>query len=329
MSNLGAAAGWGLAIGGSRCNGGRGSVDGTAVTTATAAGLHRVVEVDAHEGPVYVPSEQALYFTTLPPRVQIKRLALRGSLRVTVVRDDANRANGMALDRDGRRLVVCEQGSLDQPARLTRFDPRTGAVETLVEEVDGQPLNSPNDVVVARDGALWFTDPSYGHLQGFRPAPAVPDRVYRHDPRTGRTAPVADDLDKPNGIALSPGERTLYVGDSGANQEPGSFHPDRPHHVMAYDVVGSRVANGRVFAVVEPGFPDGLKVDAAGRVYVSSGSGVEIYSPGGDHLARLRLPGAVNFAWGGIGHDVLFITADSAVHAAAVGAIGYPRHEEQ
>lgn len=91
-------------------------------------------------------------------------------------------------------------------------------------------MNSPNDVVVAGDGAIWFTDPSYGHLQGFRPAPEVGDFVYRHDPATGQTAVVGDGFDKPNGIAFSPDERTLYITDSGSNQEPGSYYVDRAHH---------------------------------------------------------------------------------------------------
>jgi gluconolactonase len=154
--------------------------------------LERVIVTDAHEGPVYVAGEDALYFTTVPrpspagPRVDIRRLALDGERfplapsRLTTVRADANAANGMTLGPDGR-LVVCEQGSRTTPAAITLVDPATGHAETLVDECDGAPLNSPNDVVVTRDGAVWFTDPSYGHLQGFRPPPVLGDRVYRHD----------------------------------------------------------------------------------------------------------------------------------------------------
>ena len=219
--------------------------------TGDSPGLSLLAEVDAHEGPVYFADENALYFTTLPrpgvdrsPSVQIKRMPLEEPDDVSVLVAEANGANGMTSDRNGR-LIVCEQGSRWQPARISRLDRATGERETLVEDWRGLPLNSPNDVIVASDGAIWFTDPSYGHLQGFRPQPEVGDFVYRHDPATGETTVVADSFDKPNGIALSPDERTLYVTDSGANQEPGSYHTDRPHHVKAFDVTPRRSPDRR------------------------------------------------------------------------------------
>jgi gluconolactonase len=288
-----------------------------------------LAEVDAHEGPVYFADEDALYFTTLPrpgadrtPQVQIKRIALEDPEDVSVCVPEANGANGMAADHDGR-LVVCEQGSRWQPSRVSRVDRATGERETVAEDWRGLPFNSPNDVVVAGDGAIWFTDPSYGHLQGFRPQPAVGDFVYRHDPATGQTTVVADGFDKPNGIAFSPEEHVLYVTDSGANQEPGSYHVTRPHHIKAFDVLrGGRLAGGRLFAVVTPGFPDGLKVDRDGRVYASSLSGVQVFSPNGEPLGEIRVPGAVNFCFGGAQRDLLLITTDSAVWAASLAAKG-------
>ena len=290
--------------------------------------LERVAAVDAHEGPVYVAAEDALYFTTVPrpgadgPLVAIQRLRLGAPDRVETVRADANAANGMALAPDGT-LLVCEQGTRSTPARIARVDPRTGGAATVVDAVDGRPLSSPNDVVVKSDGTIWFTDPSYGHLQGFRAAPRTGDHVYRHDPRTGRTAVVADRFDKPNGLAFSPDERVLYVGDSGANQEPGSYHPDRPHHVVAFDVrPDGGLDGGRVFAVTAPGFPDGIKVDAAARVYVSAASGVQVFAPAGDLIGEIALPGAVNFTFGGPDGDVLLITADDAIWAARLNTTG-------
>jgi gluconolactonase len=280
--------------------------------------LTLVARTDAHEGPVYDAGEDALYFTSVPAggRSAIRRLDLATGEVVTVV-EEANGANGMTMDRDGR-LVVCEQGSLGTPARITRRDPATGAGEALVEHWEGRRLNSPNDVVLAADGAIWFTDPSYGHLQGFRPEPEVGDFVYRYEPATGDLDVVADGFDKPNGLAFSPAGDALYVTDSGANQAPGSFHPGRPHHVKAFDVVGGRrLARERLFAVIAPGFPDGIKVDAAGRVYVSAASGVLVYSADGDRLGDIPVPGAVNFAWGP--HGRLYITTDTAVWAAELG----------
>src|SRR5215216_429661 len=127
----------------------------------------RLAQTDAHEGPVYVAAEQALYFTTQRAgrRVDIMRLSLPDG-RISTVLADANAANGMVLDRDGR-LLVCEQ----RPAAIARVDPATGAREIVVDAYRGRALNSPNDVVVKSDGSLWFTDPSYAHLQGFGPEP--------------------------------------------------------------------------------------------------------------------------------------------------------------
>jgi gluconolactonase len=291
--------------------------------------LSLLAAVDSHEGPVYFADENALYFTTLPragvdgtPSVQIKRLSLDEPDDVSVLVEQANGANGMAADGDGN-LIVCEQGSHSQDARIRRVERGNGGVEPVVVGWRGRRLNSPNDVVVARDGSIWFTDPSYGHLQGFRPPPEVGDYVYRHDPASGETVVVCDSFDKPNGIAFSPDERILYVTDSGANQEPGTYDVGRPHHVKAFDVLdGRRLAGERLFAVVTPGFPDGLKADCDGRVYTSSFSGVQVFATDGQLLGEIALPGAVNFCFGGPDRDLLLITADTGVWAAALAVKG-------
>ena len=259
--------------------------------------LQLIAQTDAHEGPVHAADEAALYFTSLPSqgRAAIRRLDLVTGELDTVVAD-ANRANGMTMDHGGR-LIVCEQGGFDRPARITRLDRRTFAAETLVDAFEGRPLNSPNDVVVTRDGAVWFTDPSYGHLQGFRPAPALPDRIYRL--AAGRFEVAFDGFDKPNGLAFSPDERTLHVTDSGTGE------------VIALDADGRRR-----FAVTD--LPDGIKTDPAGRVYVSSSTGVQVFDPAGAWLGAIAAPGAVNFAWGETGR--LYITTDTAVWAAELGA---------
>ena len=306
-----------------------------------------MAETDAHEGPVYVPGEDALYFTSLPrtqdtpaagtPQAVIKRLALDGlsfpvdPSRLSVLPAEVHMPNGMTLGHDGS-LVVCEQGTRAEHARISRVDPGTGQVGTLTESCGGLRLNSPNDVAVRSDGTIWFTDPSYGYLQGFRPGPQIGDYVYRYDPVSGRLSVVADSFDKPNGLAFSPDQQTLYVTDSGANQEPGSYHVGRPHRIMAFDVQGgSHLGPGRLFAVTTPGFPDGIKVDLAGRVYASSFSGVQVFSPAGDLIGQIRLPGAVNFTFGGPGGEVLFITTDTAIWAAVLNpAAGVrPRRDQE
>jgi gluconolactonase len=273
-----------------------------------------VVDADAHEGPVYDAATGALYFTSVSVaradgsrEVAIRRVMLDGlrAVGVETVVAEANAANGMALDARGR-LVVCEQGGPARAAAISRIDAATGEREVLVDAFLGLPLNSPNDVAVAPDGALWFTDPSYGHLQGFRPAPRLGDQVYRHDPANGETTVVAHGFDKPNGVALTAAGDRLYVGDNGA-----------PEEIRAYDVRdGRHLDGGRVLVASLPGGPDGLKTDAAGRVYASWAGGVRVFAPDGALLGAIELPGAVNFTWGGATGDVLFITTDAAVWAA-------------
>jgi gluconolactonase len=276
--------------------------------------LVKVADVDAHEGPVFV--ESSLYFTTLPkhdmrgfPQVEIKRLLLDGlsATGVVTLRESANAANGMTLAPDGR-LLVCEQGSLTEPARLSLVDRQTGAAEAVVDA----PLNSPNDVVVRSDGTIWFTDPSYGYLQGFRPEPKLGDCVYRYDPACGSLTVAAAGLDKPNGLAFSPDESTLYVGDNGA-----------PKELIAFDLEeDARLTARRDLATSAGDHPDGIKVDAAGRIYASSPAGVDVFSPEGDRVGGIDLPGAVNFTFGGPEGNVLYITADTAIWAAVLDAKG-------
>jgi gluconolactonase len=276
----------------------------TAPPSGFPARLEHLVDVDAHEGPVYVPGEDALYFTSVPrpePRVDIKRLDL-GSLTVSVLREDAAAANGMSLGPDGR-LVVCEQIG----GAIAAVDRATGERELLV---DG--FNSPNDVVVKSDGTIWFTDPSYGWLQGFRPPPERRDAVHRFDPRTGAVTEIAHSFDKPNGLCFSPGERTLYVADNGA-----------PHHVKAFDVVdGKHLEGERVIHVSSAEHPDGLKADAEGRLYGSFAGGVQVLAPDGVLLGEIAVPGAVNFCFGDPDRSDLFITTDTAIYAAHLDAKG-------
>ena len=152
------------------------------------------------------------------------------------------------------------------------------------------------------DGRIWFTDPSYGHLQGFRPTPQLSDAAYGFDPATGKVSAVPWEFDKPNGVALSPDGRTLYVSDNGA-----------PHHIVAFDVSPRGAANGRVLAVGTPEHPDGLKVAGSGLIYASTAGGIQILDPSGPSAGFIELPNAVNFTFGREG--LLYVTTDTAVWA--------------
>lgn len=291
-----------------------------------------LIETNAHEGPVYVAAEHALYFTTVPEpgpkNIAIMRLALRGDKfpfeaeQLEIVRQPSNMANGMCLDRKGQ-LLICEQGTLDQRARISRMILKTHTLETVVDQWHGLPLNSPNDVVVKSDGTVWFTDPNYGELQGFKPSAKLGAFVYRHDPATVETTVVADSFNKPNGLAFSPDESVLYITDTGANQSPGTYFVDLPHHIRAFDVhKGRHLRSDRLFATVSPGCPDGIKLDTKGRVYTSSATGVRVFSPDGDLLGEIHAPGVVNFTFGGPKKNVLFILGDTQIWQAKLKANG-------
>jgi gluconolactonase len=302
--------------------------------TATMLKAHviEVAAVPAHEGPVWCPDEKTLYYTTVPvprageaPLVRIDAVRLDLAVRdlagpvaadrVWTVVSDANAANGMCAAADGG-LLVCEQGSRDESPRIARLDPATGERTTVVAGYLGQQLNSPNDVARHPDGSIWFTDPSYGWYQGFRPRPRIADAVHRFDPATGRHSIVSYAFDKPNGLAIAPDGRTVYVGDSGANHEPGSFEVTRPHTVAALSVDGDRITGVQWTHTVPAGYPDGLRTDRAGRVWFTTGDGLRVLAPGGEHLGDIPLPGAVNFTFAG--DEVLLVTADVAIWAVVL-----------
>jgi gluconolactonase len=291
-----------------------------------------LIETNAHEGPVYVAAEHALYFTTVPEpgpkNIAVMRLQLAGDAfpftaqKLETVQFPSNMANGMCLDRDGR-LVICEQGTRAAVARISRMDLKTREIKTVVDEWRGLRFNSPNDVVVKSDRTVWFTDPNYGEIQGFKNASDVGTYVYRHDPATGETTVVADSFNKPNGIAFSRDESVLYITDTGANQAPGTYFVNLPHHVRAFDVhEGRHLREERLVAVVSPGVPDGIKVDVLDRVYTSSATGVQVFTPEGDLIGEIMAPGVANFTFGGPHNDVLFILGDTQIWQAKLQVAG-------
>jgi len=294
-------------------------------------GYETIANVNAHEGPVYVRGENALYFTTVPVTTNIPSFGDRNvaigrldvaSGQVSTFVAATNMANGMTLDREGR-LLICEQGSLETNARISRMDLKTKEVETVVDHWFGLPFNSPNDVVEKSDGTIWFTDPAYGSLQGFRPKPLIGDYVYRYDPADDSVTVVVDTFKKPNGLCFSPDESILYVNDSGAIEGPNAYHVDLPHHIRAFDVAdNSHLVNERLFAVVTPVIPDGLKVDNEGRVYSSSGTGVQVFDTTGRILGEILAGGVANFCFGGIGNNMLFMMCDTAINIATLAAKG-------
>jgi gluconolactonase len=197
-----------------------------------------------------------------------------------------------------------------------------GSLRTIADRYAGGRLNSPNDVVVGSDGAIWFTDPPYGIVSDHEGHKADSEQagcfVFRCDP-DGTLALVSDALQDPNGLAFSPDESILYVSDTSADRQEGGRH-----HLFAFDVVGgTRLENGRVFAVCDPGLFDGFRVDVDGNVWTSAYESVEIYAPDGVRLGRIPMPEVVsNCTFGGPSGRTLFITATRSLYALTVATTG-------
>ena len=264
------------------------------------------------EGPAYVPAGRYLVFSDIPNDRVMRWDETTGA--VGVLRAPADYANGRTLDRLGR-LVSCEQGT----RRVTRVE-HDGSVTVLADRYRGNRFNSPNDVVEHADGGIWFTDPSYGidsDYEGVR-APSELDgcHVYRIDPR-GEVRRVADDFDRPNGLAFGADERTLYVGDS------------RRNHIRRFTVVdGAALSGGEVFATCDAGTFDGLRLDTEGRIWAAAHDGLHCFAPDGDLLGKLHVPEVTsNLVFGGARRNHLFITASTSVYAVRlnINGVAYPR----
>ena len=203
------------------------------------------------------------------------------------------------------RLVTCEQGR----RRVTRTE-HDGTSTVLADRYDGKRLNSPNDVVERADGSIWFTDPSYGidsDYEGHRAASEIGGcHVYRIDPAGGVSAIVADDFDRPNGLAFSLDERRLYV----------VRQPPKPH--PPFDVTDEGgLSGGDVFADCDAGAFDGLRLDADGRVWAAAHDGLHCFDPDGTLLGKLLVPEVVaNLAFGGPAQPAVHDGDDEPVLAA-------------
>jgi gluconolactonase len=235
-----------------------------------------------------------------------------------VFRQPSLNSNGNTVDREGR-LITCEH----RGRRVTRtgFD---GKLSVLADRWQGKRLNSPNDVVVKSDGSIWFTDPSYGidwEYEGDRAESEIGAcYVYRIDPGSGDLAVVADDLEKPNGLAFSPDESRLYVADTGI-----THRADGPRHIRVFDVAtdGKTLTGGEVFATCEAGAFDGFRVDTEGRVWTSTGEGVHCYLPGGALIGKIRIPEVVaNCTFGGPKKNRLFVCGTTSLYSVFLNTRG-------
>jgi len=270
------------------------------------------------EGPVWFGDGRYVLWSDIPNNRIMRWDEATG--RASEFRKPSNYANGNTRDRQGR-LVTCEHGG--RRVVRTEYD---GGITVILDKFDGKPLNSPNDVVVKSDGAIWFTDPPFGiggNYEGHQANPELPMNVYRVD-ANGQAAVVAPNLRGPNGLAFSPDESKLYIVESRAT-------PNRT--ILVYDVTdgGTKLANGRTFIDAGPGTPDGLRVDVDGNLWCGWGMGSEeldgvvVYSPAGKLIGRIKLPErCANVCFGGAQRNRLFMAASQSLYSLYVGTQGAP-----
>jgi len=267
------------------------------------------------EGPAWFGDGRYLLWSDIPNNRILKWEEETGA--ISVFRKPSNNANGNTRDRQGR-LLTCEHDA----RRVTRTE-YDGTITVIAERFEGKPLNSPNDIVCKSDGSIWFTDPPFGVLgfyEGHRATPELPTNVYRVDPGNGRLAVVAADVNRPNGLAFSPDESSLYVVEAGTS----------PRSILAFNVAGGgRLSGKRSLIDAGPGTPDGLRVDVDGNLWIGWGmgeeglDGVAVFNPDGKLIGRIDLPErCANVCFGGALRNRLFMAASTSLYSLYVNTQG-------
>ena len=263
------------------------------------------------EGPAYFPAGRYVVWSDIPNDRMLRWDEATGE--TGVFRQPAGYTNGHTVDREGR-LVSCEHGG----RRVSRTE-HDGTVITLADRYEGKRLNSPNDLVVKSDGSVWFTDPAYGIDSDYEGHKADSEiggcHVYRIDPHQGEVRKVADDFERPNGIAFSPDEKTLYVSDTGSS---------RTRHIRKFAVgADGTLSGGDVLAVCTAGGFDGFRVDDGGRIWTSAGDGVHCIDPDGTLIGKVFVPEPVaNVVFGGPKRNRLFICGTTSLYSVMLAVNG-------
>jgi gluconolactonase len=261
------------------------------------------------EGPLWHPAGAYLLWSDMPDDHIRRWSATEG---VSSFRKPCNKSNGLTWDRAGR-LLACEHAS----SRVSRTE-QSGEVVALATHYQGKALNSPNDIVCAADGAIYFTDPTYGRMDyyGVLREPELDFRgVYRVGADPKSAVLLANDFAQPNGLCFSLDGRRLFVNDT------------ERQHIRVFDVgANGALSGGKIWAQTTgagEGAPDGMKIDSAGNVYCCGPGGIHVFDPAAVCLGVIRVPeGAANMAWGDADLRSLYITASTSVYRIRVAVPG-------
>jgi gluconolactonase len=280
------------------------------------------------EGPAWNAQGQYLVWSDIPANRQLRYLDDDGHISEQFHKP-SNEGNGNTFDYEGRQITA-------ERTRMVRYE-HDGSVTSLAEQANGKPLNGPNDMVVHPDKSIWFTDPGYGALSIYEGQhtktdslqPYQKEAVYRIDPQSGAITKVADEPFKPNGIAFSHDYKKVYVCDTGT-----THYTQAKNVVWSYDLNDGKLSNPKQFIDMtldgRSGFPDGLRVDVDGNVWVGAGwvgagyDGVQVFAPtDGARIAQIILPETcANLCFGGKKRNRLFMTASQSLYAVYVETQG-------
>lgn len=273
-------------------------VDSGAILERVASGFRFL------EGPVWDPYEKTLIFSDIMGNGLFCKDQHDS---ISIFRENSYLANGNTYDRSGR-LLTCEHGT----SRVTRLE-KDGTMTILASHYQGRELNSPNDIIVSRDGSVFFTDPMPGRMARVgipREQELDFQGVFRIDPE-GNLHLLADDFSKPNGLCLSLDERFLYVNDTDLQ------------HIRCFELTSDgELRDGSLWADLhgdEPGVADGMKFDSRGYLYCSGPGGVQVFDSEANLLGRMLTPEiAANFAWGDEHLCSLYFAATTSLYRLPV-----------
>jgi gluconolactonase len=257
------------------------------------------------EGPIGA-ADGSVYFSDIPNE-KIHKIDPDGKL--SVFREKSNNANGLMINAKGE-IVACEM-----TGAIVALSPDGKERRVITDKFDDKPYNAPNDLVLDKAGGVYFTDPSF---RAKTPLPQGKTCVYYVDDK-GKVTRLIDDLPNPNGVRLSPDEKTLYVFPTGQKQ------------MMAYPVEGpGKIGKGKVFCELKQAKDggnaggDGGTVDAKGNVYVAAGTGVQVFDPDGKYLGTIAFPEQPsNVCFGGKDMKTLYVTARTSVYSCAMDVAGH------
>ncbi len=259
------------------------------------------------EGPAFIPHLDTLVWSDIPNNRMMKLV----NDKVSEYKNPSNFCNGNTIDND-ENLISCSHGG-----RCLYKTNDNLETEILIDNFDGKKLNSPNDVCVKSDGTIWFTDPPYGiftDYEGYRGEQEYGAcYVFCFNPKTNKLDVVIDDLERPNGITLSPDETKLYVADTAENLR----------HLYSYDLINDKPSNKKLIHDFKPFFSDGFRCDKDGNIWTSAGKAIKCFDSQFKLIGQIKIPELVsNCEFGGKEGNILYITATTSLYSIELNQQG-------